>query len=151
MPEPKKLACERLSTFRKSASNTIHSAIASLKRLACVLHTTQYALTAYSLVRPAVQCSMLACCHLHTSNSTSNNANANRPLVPQYRNVSAVVNLRVVGKRCQTSCTTSTTMVQSCSTVSVTLCILHFAGRFPHTIRSTFRSQSLPRFHYVLE
>ena len=41
------------------------------------------------------------CCetlhHVHTSN-----VNPNRVLVPQYKNVSAVVNLWAVGKRCQT-------------------------------------------------
>ena len=60
----------------------------------------------------------------------------NRALVPQYmyRNVSAIVNLRVVGKPCQTSCTACATMVKSCS--AVTLCILHFTGGFPHSIRS---------------
>ena len=38
--------------------------------------------------------------HLH-------NTNANSVLVPQYKNVSVVVKLRVVGKHCHTSCTTS--------------------------------------------
>ena len=42
--------------------------------------------------------------------SQTSNANANRALVPLYGNVRAAVHLRVVEKRCQTSCTTSTTM-----------------------------------------
>ena len=53
-----KLALERLSIFHKSASNITHSAITSPKRSACVLHTLQHALTAYSLV--SNQCSVLA-------------------------------------------------------------------------------------------
>ena len=60
VPEPKKiLVLERLSTFRKSASNISNSAIASQKHSLWVLHTVQHGLTAYSLVRPPVQCSML--------------------------------------------------------------------------------------------
>ena len=55
----KKLVLKRLSTFRKSASNISHSAIASQECSACVLHTVQHALTAYNLVLPSVQCSML--------------------------------------------------------------------------------------------
>ena len=107
-PNQKKLACERLSPFHKSASNITHSAIAERKRSACVLYTVQHALTAFSLVRQPAQCSVLCmprrCAiphHLH-------NTNASRVLVPQYRNVSAVVKLRVVRKRCQTSCTACT-------------------------------------------
>ena len=99
------------------------------------------------------QCSVLcfACCCATLHHLLTSNANANRALVPQYRNVSAVVSLRAVGKRCQTSCTTWLYyhgIVQSCSTV--TLCILHFAGGFPHTIRSTFRSQRSARFHFSM-
>ena len=55
----KKMVLERLSTFRKSASNVSHSAIAGQERSACMLNTVQHALAAYSLVRPLVQCSML--------------------------------------------------------------------------------------------
>ena len=82
--------------------------MASQKRSACVLHTVQHAVSAYSLERPLVQCSLLCmqqCCttphHLH-------NTNANRVLVLQYRDASAVVKLCVVGKRCHISCTPCT-------------------------------------------
>ena len=102
-PNRKILVLERLSTSHKSASNITHSAIASRKRSARVLRTVQHAVSAYSLERPPVQCSVLCmprCCttphHLH-------NTNANRVLVPQYRDASAVVRLCVVGKRCHTS------------------------------------------------
>ena len=103
-PNRKKLVLKGLSTFRKSASNISHSAITSQERSACVLHTVYstacphciqfgaasaefYAL--HAVVRPCI------ICILHCSSS-----------MPQYRNASAVVNLQVVGKCCQTSCTT---------------------------------------------
>ena len=123
-----------------------------------ILHAycTLYSMPSLHTVWCGNQCSVLcfACCcatlhHLHTSN-----ADANRALVPQYRNVSAVVNLRLAGKRCQTSSTNNDISIyyhgmglySHCSTV--TLCILHLTGGFPHTIRLTFRSQRSPRFHY---
>ena len=49
-PNRKKLVLERLSKSQKSASNITYSAIASRKRSACVLHTVQHGLRAYSLV-----------------------------------------------------------------------------------------------------
>ena len=104
----KKLARERLSPFRKSASNITHSAIAEQKRSACVLYTVQHALSAYSLVRQPVQCSVLCMPRRCTTQHHLQSTNANRVLVPQYTNVSAVVKLLVVGKRCHTSCTTCT-------------------------------------------
>ena len=107
----KKLLLERLLTFHKAASNITHSAIASQERSACVLHTVQHALTAYSLVRQPVQCSMLCMllcdpasfAYYCTTSTCSSTANASRALVPHYINV---VILLVVRKRCQTSCTT---------------------------------------------
>ena len=104
----RKVARERLLPFHKSASNITHSSIAEQKRSVCVLYTVQRALVHTVLVRQPVQCSVLCmprrCTtpyHLHTTN-------ANCALVPQYRNVSAVVKLQVVGKRCPTSCSTCT-------------------------------------------
>ena len=107
---------------------------------------TLYSMPSLHTVWCGHQCSVLCfawCCptmhHLHTSN-----ANASRALVPQYGNVSAVVNLRVVGKRCQTSCTArlyyhSMGLYSHCSTV--TLCILLRWWISTHYIRSTFRFQ----------
>ena len=43
-----RVATERLLACHNSASNTTHSTIASQKPSACVLHTVQNALTAYS-------------------------------------------------------------------------------------------------------
>ena len=116
---------ERLSTFHKSTSNITHSAIASQDRSACVLHTVQHALTAYSLlrqpvhalhvvVRPCINCILYYC----TTSTCGGNENASRALVPQYKNVNAVVNLRMVRKCCQTSCTTYlySTVVYHCHT-----------------------------------
>ena len=80
----------------------------------------------YAVVRPCIICILV----MQTPTV--------RYTVPQYRNVSAVVNLRVVGTCCQTSCTTCTCttmgLYSHCSTV--TLRILHFAGGFPvfHTL-----------------
>ena len=82
------------------------------------------------------QCSVLwfACCyailhHLHTSN-----ANANCALVPPYRNVSAVCELAGAWwgsvARLHALLHVLPWIVQSCSTV--TLCVHHFAGGFPH-------------------
>ena len=62
-----------------------------------------------------VWCSNFACCcatprHLHNANANRALGHTCRTLYPQYRNVSAVVNLWVVGEgggRCQTSRTIS--------------------------------------------
>ena len=150
----KQLASERLSPFHKSVSNITHSVIPKQNVMyACC---TLYSMPSMRTVWCGIQCSVLcfACCcatlqHLHTSSS---NANANRALVPQYRNVSAGVNLRVVRKHCQTAWTSDYIiychdmgLYSHCSTV--TLCVLHFAGGFPYTIQSTLRSQHSPRFH----
>ena len=106
-PNGKKSVLERLSTSHKSA-NITYSAIASRKRLVCVLLTVQHAVSAYRLVRTPAQCCVLCmprCCatphHLPYTN-------ANHVLVPLYRDASAVVKLLVVGKRCHMSCTPRT-------------------------------------------
>ena len=67
-------------------------AIALLWSLACELYSVQYVLTVYSLVQQPVQCSKL-CMPLYPH--YLHNVTANCALVPQYRNVSAVVKLRV--------------------------------------------------------
>ena len=77
-------------------------------------------------------------CILQVHVVDSMNAIANLALVPQYTNISAVVNLRVVRERCQSSCTTSTTIGLSshdCNTVSVTLCT-HWWISTHYTFRS---------------
>ena len=58
----------------------------------------------HTVVRPYVTCIL----QVHVVDSR--NAIANLALVPQYTNVSTVVNVRVVRKPCQISCTTSTTI-----------------------------------------
>ena len=146
-PNRKKLVLERVSTFHNPFQTSPTPPLPRKNvQHAC---STLYSMPSLHTVWCGNQCSVLcfACCsgtlhHLHTSN-----ANAYRALVPQYRNVSVVVNLRVVMKRRQTLCTTSTTgipwhgIVQSCSTV--TLCILHFVGGFP---RSTLSVPALGAF-----
>ena len=75
----------------------------------------------------------------------SRNAIANLALVPQYRYISAVMNKRVVRKRCTTSCTTSATIGLSshdCNTVSVTLCTQRLMST-----HYTFRSQRSARLY----
>ena len=104
----KKMVLERLSTSHKTASNITCSTIASRKRSACVFHTLQHALGAYSLVRPPAQCCVLCMPRCCTTPHQLHNTNANRVLVLQYRDVSAVVMLWVVEKRCHTSCTKCT-------------------------------------------
>ena len=101
-PNRKMLGLERLSTSHKSASNITYSANVSQKCSARVLRTVQHAISAYSLVRPPAQCSVLCMPHhLH-------NTNGSRVLVQQYSDASAVVKLCVVGTRCHTSCTPCT-------------------------------------------
>ena len=100
-PNRKVLVLERLSTSHKSASNITYSAYASRERSACVFGTVQHAVSAYSLVRPPVPWCCTIPHHLH-------NTNANRVLVQQHRDASAVVKLCVVGKRCHTSSTPCT-------------------------------------------
>ena len=125
---------ERLLTFHKSASNITHAAIASQERSACVLHTVQHALTAYSLGRPPVQCSML--CMLLCASATVQKFQCGCELAGGGEALPDLVHYIYYHG-----------IVQSCSTVSVTLCILHFAGGFPHTLRSTFWSQHWARFY----
>ena len=126
VPEPKKnwrVRGYRHSINQLQTSPTLPLLSKNVRHACCTL----YSMPSLHTVWCCHQCSVLcfACCyanlhHLHTSIS---NANTNRALVPQYRNVSAVVNLRVVGKRCQTSCTTcrSTTM-GLCSHVALSHC-----------------------------
>ena len=124
------LGLERLWTSHKSASNITYSANVSRKCSARVLRTVKHAISAYSSVRPPAQCSVLCMPRCFTSPYHLHNINASRLLVPQYRDASAVLYL-VHSMYHAWDCTCST----------VTLCILNFAGGFPHTIRSTFRSQ----------
>ena len=114
-------------------------------------YCTLYSMPSLHTVWCGHQCSVLcfACwCatlhHLHTSN-----ANANRALVPPYKNVSAVVNLRVVGKRCQTSCTTcrSTTM-GLCSHVALSHCAFSTSLVDFHTLYDQPFGPSVGRFFF---
>ena len=137
-PSRQILVLERLSTFHKLASNITYSAIASRKCSAFVLRTVQHAISAYSLVRPPVQCSVLCmprCCttphHLH-------NTNSNRVLVQQYSDASAVVKLWVVGKRCYTSCTPCTMH----GIVRVALPHCAFSWWIPHTMQLGLHQKS---------
>ena len=102
-----------------------------------VLRTVQHAISEYSLVPPPAQCSVLCMPRCLTTPHHLHNTNASRVLVQQYSDASAVVKLWVVGKRCHTSCTPCT-MHGIVRVAHVPLCILNFAGGFPHTIRSTF-------------
>ena len=113
VPEPKKNWC--LKGYRHfvnqlQTSPTPPSPRKNVQHACCTL----YNMPSLHKVWCGHQCSVLcfACCCATLHHLTTSNANASRALVPQYRNVSAVVNLRVVGKRCQTSRTTcrSTTM-----------------------------------------
>ena len=118
------LGLERLSTSHKSASNITYSANVSRKCSARVLRTVQNAVSAYSLVWPPVQCSVLC----------------------MPRCFTAV-------QRCQCGCEVvgggealpylvhSMYHAWDCTCSTVILGILNFAGGFPHAIRSTFRSQ----------
>ena len=113
--------------------------------------------TLYSMPSLHTVCCSNNCATLHHLHNTNGNRvlQSCNALYPRYRNVSAAVNLRVVlvGKRCQTSCTT---------TSHAALCIIHFAGRsrshvdlhgvvrcvFPRTIRSTLSVPSLGAFSF---
>ena len=104
-PNRKMFGLERQSTSHKSASNITYSANVLQKCSARVLRTVQHAISAYSLVRPPAQCSVLCMPWGFTTPHHLHNTNASCVLVPQYRDASAVVKLWVVEKRCYTSCT----------------------------------------------
>ena len=123
MPEPKKRCLKgyRHSVNPLQTSPTPPLPCKNIQHACCTL----YSMPLLQAVWCGHQCSVLcfACCcaalhYLHTSN-----ANTNHALVPQYRNVSAVVNLRVVEKRCQTSCTTCRSNTMGlCSHVALSHC-----------------------------
>ena len=116
----------------------------------CVVHCTACPLcmqigAATSAVFYALHAVVRLCiiCILHVVDSM--NANANHALVPQCRNSSVVVNFA----GCEEALLDLVhyyILPWDCSTVA--LCILHFAGRFPHTVGSTLSVPGLSTFSY---
>ena len=96
---------------------------------ACVLHTVQHARTAYNIVQPRVQCSML-CMPLHLcAPHHLHNANTNRALM----RCTTVQTCRVVGRGEALPELVHYNHVQSCSTVHSPLRWCEMRG-FPHII-----------------
>ena len=86
MHEPKKLACERLSPFHKSASNIIHSAIRLAKMFSMrVAHCTACPHCMQFGAATSVLCLACRCTtphHLHNANANRAQGHACRSAVP---------------------------------------------------------------------